>query len=72
MKQWSILGNIVNNIQYDKHPKNFHNLNISMVHKVKSKGKSKFKEGERHLLDLDFGDTLENLKGEYLDVYERI
>ena len=43
-----------------------------MVHKEKNKGKSKVKEGERHLLDLDFGDTPEKLKGEYLDVYKAI
>ena len=24
MEQWSILSNMVNYIQYDKHPKNFH------------------------------------------------
>ena len=39
MEQWSILGNVVKYIQYDKHPKNFHNLSISVVHKEKSKGK---------------------------------
>ena len=25
MKQWAILSNTLNYIQYDKHPKNFHN-----------------------------------------------
>ena len=28
MEQWSILSNLVNYIQYDRHPKNFYNLNI--------------------------------------------
>ena len=28
MEQWSILSNMLNYIQYDKHPKNFHNLGI--------------------------------------------
>ena len=28
MEQWSVLSNIVNYIQYDRHPKNFHNLDI--------------------------------------------
>ena len=27
MEQWSILSNIVNYIQYDRHPRNFYNLN---------------------------------------------
>ena len=43
-----------------------------MVHKEKSKGKSNIEGRERHTLDLDFGDTPEKLKGEYLDVYEGI
>ena len=25
MEQWSVLSNMLNYIQYDKHPKNFHN-----------------------------------------------
>ena len=33
MKQWSILGNVVKYIQYDKHPKNFYSLNIHTVNK---------------------------------------
>ena len=31
MEEWSILSNTLNSIQYDKHPKNFHNLGISAV-----------------------------------------
>ena len=69
MEQWSILSNVVNYIQYDRHPKNFHNLNIIAVNKEKYKRKSNIEEEERHVLELDFGDTLEKLKGEYLDVY---
>ena len=30
MEQWSILSNMLNYIQYDKHPKNFHTLGISI------------------------------------------
>ena len=43
MEQWSILSNIVNYIQYDKHPKNFHNLNIRAANKEKYK-KVKYRE----------------------------
>ena len=71
MEQWSILSNIVNYEQYDKHPKNFHHLNIITVNKEKYK-KTSSKEEEKHAIDLDFGDTPEKLKGEYLDVYEGI
>ena len=38
--QWSILSNVVNHIQYDRHPNNFHNLNIRAVSKEKYKRKS--------------------------------
>ena len=31
MEQWSILSNMLNYIQHDKHPKNFNNLGISTV-----------------------------------------
>ena len=48
MDQWSILGNVVKYIQYDKHPKNFHNLNISAVKKERSKGNSSIEIEERH------------------------
>ena len=30
MEQWSILINIVNYIQYDRYPKNFHNISIKL------------------------------------------
>ena len=35
MEQWSSLSNTINYIQYDKHPKNFHNLSISAVNVYK-------------------------------------
>ena len=28
MEQWSILSNMLNYIQYDRHPKNYHNLGL--------------------------------------------
>ena len=31
MEQWSILRNTFNYIQYNRHPKNYHSLNISVV-----------------------------------------
>ena len=74
MEQWSISNNVVNYIQYDKHPKNFHNLNIRASKKERYKRKSNMEEEEeeRKMLELHFGDTPEKLKEEYLDVYEGI
>ena len=72
MEQWSILSNVVNYIQYDRHPKNFYNLNIRAVNKEKHKRKLNIEEEERQMLELDFGDMPEKLKEEYLDIYDGI
>ena len=69
MEQWSKLNNMVRYIQYDRHPKNFYNLNIRAVNKEKHKRKS-ITEKERQMLELDFGDMPEKLKEEYLDIYD--
>ena len=73
MEQWSILSDIVSYIQYNRHLKNFHNLNIRAVSKERYKRKSSKKiREETHMFELHFGDTPEKLKEEYLDVYEGI
>ena len=70
MEQWSILSNTLNYIQYDRYPKNYHSLGISTVNKC---GKNQStKEEERDILELDFCQTLDILREEYLDVYEGI
>ena len=46
MEQWLILNNVVNYVQYDKHTKNSHTLNISTVNKEKYK-KNSSKEEEK-------------------------
>ena len=71
MEQWSILSNVVNYIQYDRHPKNFHNVDIKAVNQRNHKKRPNTKE-ERQILELDFGDMPEKLKGEYLDIYKGI
>ena len=69
MEQWSILSNMLNYIQYDKHPKNFHNLDISTVNICKNHSDVKEK---KDMIEVDFGPTLNILKEEYLDVYKGI
>ena len=44
MEQWSILNNVVNYVQYDKHPKNFHSLNVSTMNKKNCKRDLKSEE----------------------------
>ena len=68
MEQWSILSNVLNYIQYDKHPKNYHSLSISTVSKCRRT--PYIKEEERDILELYFGHMPDKLKEEYLDVYE--
>ena len=71
MEQWSILGNTLNYIQYDRHPMNYHSLNISAVNKYR-KSLCTIQEKEKDIFELDFGHTLDIMKEEYLDVYEGI
>ena len=56
MEQWLILSNIVNYIQYDRHPKNFYNFNIKAMNKDGCKRRSDLEE-ENQVLELDSGDT---------------
>ena len=69
MEQWSMLSNIVYYIQYDRYPKNLHNLDIKAVD-WRSYKKRHNTEEERQLLESDFGNMPGKLKGEYLDMYE--
>ena len=64
MEQWSTLSNTLNYIQYDRYPKNYHSLRISVVNKC---GKNLCTKEERDILELDFGQTPDILRGEYLD-----
>ena len=70
MEQWSIMSNILNYIQYDKHPKNYYSLSVSTVNKCRKT--PHIKEEERDMLELDFGHIPDKLKEEYMDVYEGI
>ena len=50
MEQWSILSNVLTYIQYDKHPKNYHNLSDNAVNKYKN---SLDTSEERDIVELD-------------------
>ena len=62
MEQWSILSNIVNYIQYDTHPKNYHGFSVSAVNKRRKT--PYINEEERDMLELDFGHMPDKLKEE--------
>ena len=69
MEQWSILSNVLNYVQHNKHYTINHTLDIKTVNKHKNKLDTK-KENEP--VELDFGSTLLKLCEEYLDIYEGI
>ena len=64
-----MLSNMLNYVQYDKHPKNFHDLGIRAVNAYK--GHLDVKE-ENNKVEVDFGPTPDILREEYFDVYEGI
>ena len=73
MEQWLILSNKLNYVQYDRYPRNFYDLDIKTVdQKGHRKIYDKLKEEDRQILELDFGDTLGKLKGDYVHMYEGI
>ena len=67
MEQWFILSNVINYIQYDKKPQNFHSMSVRPMNKIKNKIKSREDEKEKPILETDFRDTSDRLKEEYLD-----
>ena len=69
MEQWSILSNILNYIQHDRHHTMNHTLNISAINKYRSNPETK---EEKEFMGLDLGSMPHKLHQEYLDVYEGI
>ena len=69
MEQWSILSNILNYIQHDRHHSMNHTLNIRAMNRYKSNSETK---EEKEFMELDFGSTPHKLCKEYLDVFEGI
>ena len=73
MEQWSILSNIVNYVQYDRHPRICHDLDIKTIdQKGHRKIYHRFMEEDRQILEVDFDNTPEKLREDYLDMYEGI
>ena len=73
MEHWCILSNVVNYVQYDRNPKNLHELKMKALdHKNHKKMYEKLKEVKRKTLDVDFSDNPDKLRREYLDIYQGI
>ena len=67
MEQWSILSNVLNYIQHDRHHTMNHTLNIRVMNKYKNNLETK---EEKEFTELDFNSMPHNLCEEYLDVYD--
>ena len=73
MEQWSILSNIVKYVQYDRNPKMFYELNVKAIdQKNHRKMYDKLKDDDRQILELNYGDNPDKLRGEYLEVFEGV
>ena len=75
MGQGSILSNIVNYMQYDRNPKNFYDIDVKTIDQKSNSNRKiydRFKEKDRKIFELDFGDTPDKLRREYLDMYEGV
>ena len=72
MEQWSILSNVINYVQYNKNPKNFHTMSVKPINKMKDKVKSKNHEREKPISEVDLINTSDRLKEEYLDRHEGV
>ena len=73
MEQWPIHSNIVKYVQYDRNPKNSYELNVKAIdRKNHRKMYDKLKDEDRQVLELDFGNNPDKLRGEYLDMYEGV
>ena len=58
MEQWSILSNVINYIQHDKHPRTYQTLDIKAVNKYRNSLEAR---EEREIVELDFGVMLKIL-----------
>ena len=73
MEQWLILTNVVNYVQYNRNPTDFYDLDIKAIdQKSHRKIYDRLKEEDRQVLELDFGDSPDKLKGEYIDMSEGV
>ena len=72
MEQWSILGNIINYVQYSKNPKNFHSMTIRPVKLNRPVKDTKSRNVNESLLEVNLVDILDRSKEEYLDKYEGV
>ena len=72
MEQCSILSNVINSVNMIKHPKNYHTMSVRPISVMENKMKSRKDEKERPISEIDFRNTSDRLKEEYLDRYNGV
>ena len=73
MEDWSILSDHVRYVKHDDGLETFHKLNVNMLNYCQHKDLYQELKGKEILtLDVDFCNSPEKLKSEYLDVYEGV
>ena len=68
MEQWSILSNVLNNMQHSR----FHSMNHMLDVKAVNRYKHKPNTDNREFKELDFGTMPQKLQEDYMDIYEGI
>ena len=67
------MSNVTNYVQYNRIPRDYFKLNIKTLElKNHRKIYDRLREEDRQVIELDSGNTPDKLKGEYLDMYDRV
>ena len=70
MEWWSILSNVINYVQLNGNPRDYFKVDIKVLEeKDDRKMHDRLKE-DRQVIELDFGNTPDKLKGKYLVMYD--
>ena len=72
LEQWPVLSNVINYVQYNKNPKNFHSMIIKAASTNRINRETKYKNKNESLLRVNLADISERSKEEYIDIYEGI
>ena len=72
MAHWSILSNVINYMQYNTNPKNFHSMIIKPVNTNRINKEIEGKDKNESLLRVNLADVSDRSREEYLDRYEGI
>ena len=71
MEQNSVLINVINYVQYNRDHRYYYKLDVKALEaKIHRKIYHRLREEDRQIIEQDFGDNPDKLKGKYLDKYD--